>query len=299
MRLHVERFLCCLLSASTILQVIALQRDALQPSRDADGAPGDALLLGADDHGFLGSPRPTGCYVHLPASCPKSPAKTSTWWRDVWAVQHGLDEPGCRGRREFWDRYCESEGSAMEYVGQDGAVGQPRLQSDTGTDSGYPSQPGCYVRMPSTCHEPMKANLWRHDTWAEKRGLDRTDCKGRKEFWDRYCEADDSMMEYIEGPGWGNGPQESPSQPNPKADADISEPRAKTSSDIISGYPSQPGCYMRMPSKCPANPMKTSMWRHDTWAEQHQLDGPMCEDRKGYWDSYCAADDTKIVYISQ
>jgi hypothetical protein len=145
----------------------------------------------------------------------------------------------------------------------------------------------------------MKSNLWRHDTWAEKRGLDEMGCKDRKEFWDRYCEAEDSKMEYIEDPGWGNGPEEPISPPGTKADTYISQPESKASTDIISGYPSQPGCYMRMPSKCPAKPMKTSMWRHDTWAEQHMLDGPNCEDRKGFWDRYCEADDTKVVYISQ
>merc|ERR1719282_746282 len=66
---------------------------------------------------------------------------------------------------------------------------------------------------------------------------------------------------------------------------------------IIEGYPSQPGCYMRQPSRCPAKPMMTEMWRHDSWAEEHGLDEAGCKDRKRSWDTKCGANDTKMEYI--
>jgi len=75
------------------------------------------------------------------------------------------------------------------------------------------------------------------------------------------------------------------------------QPVRRVDDDIISGYPSRPGCYFRQPSKCPARPMKTSMWRRDTWAEEHGVDEAGCRDRKGFWDRYCEAEDTKVVHI--
>jgi len=72
---------------------------------------------------------------------------------------------------------------------------------------------------------------------------------------------------------------------------------AEADTDVVQGYPSQPGCYMRMPSRCPAKPMKTMLWRHDTWAEQHSLDAAGCKDRKSVWDKYCESDDAKMVYV--
>jgi hypothetical protein len=68
-------------------------------------------------------------------------------------------------------------------------------------------------------------------------------------------------------------------------------------SDVLVGYPSQPGCYMRMPSGCPKKPMETHMWRHDSWAEEHQLDRAGCEERKRVWDRYCDADDANVFFV--
>jgi len=68
-------------------------------------------------------------------------------------------------------------------------------------------------------------------------------------------------------------------------------------SDVLVGRPTQPGCYMRMPSGCPKSPMRTQMWRHDQWAEQHELDRAGCEARKGVWDKYCETDDATVAFI--
>jgi len=73
---------------------------------------------------------------------------------------------------------------------------------------------------------------------------------------------------------------------------------AGADSDVLAGHPSQPGCYMRMPSGCPKKPMKTHVWRHDAWAEQHGLGRAGCEDRKRVWDKYCESDDAMIYFIT-
>merc|ERR1719401_1268412 len=100
--------------------------------------------------------------------------------------------------------------------------------------------------------------MWRHDTWAEEHKLDNASCIDRKSMWDKYCGADDSKMVYI------------------AKDQQISQASRDDDSDVIAGSPSAPGCYMRMPTKCPKHPMKTGMWRRDSWAEEHALDEAGC-----------------------
>jgi hypothetical protein len=64
------------------------------------------------------------------------------------------------------------------------------------------------------------------------------------------------------------------------------------------GNPSRPGCYMRMPLGCPKKPdMKTQLWRHDAWAEAHDLDKAGCEERKRTWDKHCEADDAMMFFV--
>mmetsp|Transcript_31031 Transcript_31031/g.83052 ORF Transcript_31031/g.83052 Transcript_31031/m.83052 type:complete len:418 (+) Transcript_31031:137-1390(+) len=202
--------------------------------------------------------------------------------------------------------------------------GQPVRRVDDDIISGYPSRPGCYFRQPSRCPaRPMQTTMWRHDTWAEEHEVDEAGCKSRKGYWDRYCDAEDTKVVHIKGelddePGpEGSGTRSDNAAANgtpseaggagaaaggaepPASDA----PRVEAASEqvdelqIINGYPSRPGCYFRQPSKCPAKPQFTSMWRHDTWAEEQYLDEAGCRDRKGFWDRYCEAEDTKVVHI--
>jgi len=72
---------------------------------------------------------------------------------------------------------------------------------------------------------------------------------------------------------------------------------AGADSDVLVGDPSEPGCYMRMLSGCPKKPMETHLWRHDAWAEAHELDKAGCEERKRVWDRYCEADDAKVFFV--
>lgn len=74
-------------------------------------------------------------------------------------------------------------------------------------------------------------------------------------------------------------------------------PRSGRDSDVLTGYPSKPGCYLRTPSGCPARPMKTRMWRHDVWAEAHHLSETGCRERKRVWDKYCEVGDVKVLFV--
>ncbi|CAK0819816.1 unnamed protein product, partial [Prorocentrum cordatum] len=154
--------------------------------------------------------------------------------------------------------------------------GQPVRRVDDDIISGYPSRPGCYFRQPSKCPaRPMKTSMWRRDTWAEEHGVDEAGCRDRKGFWDRYCEAEDTKVVHIGG-----------------EDGDVPDPQSPDPGQIL-----RAGCYFRQPSKCPAKPMKTSMWRHDAWAEQRVLNETECKERKAFWDRYCETSDTKVMYI--
>ncbi|CAK0909927.1 unnamed protein product, partial [Prorocentrum cordatum] len=64
------------------------------------------------------------------------------------------------------------------------------------------------------------------------------------------------------------------------------------------GLPSKPGCWMKMPSGCPKQPMRTQAWRRDAWAEQQGLGEPGCARRKQTWDRYCGTVDAKMLYVA-
>jgi hypothetical protein len=81
--------------------------------------------------------------------------------------------------------------------------------------------------------------------------------------------------------------------------ANFEQARVDTESDDFLGYPTEPGCYMRMPSGCPKRPMRTVSWRHDAWAEENNLDEESCKERKNTWDTYCGATDAKLVFVPQ
>ncbi|CAK0819821.1 unnamed protein product [Prorocentrum cordatum] len=201
------------------------------------------------------------------------------------------------------------------------------MDDDLQLRDGPPPAAGCYMRMSSGCpRQPMRTQAWRRDQLASDRGLDDEGCRRRKEVWDRYCGSEDAEMLYVGGQAssktistlqvdavwwpWGKKhestklDEEAPAVPAGKPDRTEDESKNDEENEgeekqnrIINGYPSRPGCYFRQPSKCPAKPQFTSMWRHDTWAEENGLDEAGCKDRKGYWDRYCESNDTKIVHI--
>jgi len=62
--------------------------------------------------------------------------------------------------------------------------------------------------------------------------------------------------------------------------------------------PTQPGCYVRVPSGCPRLRVRSEEWRKDSWAEQQGLDIERCHRRKGVWDKYCGSTDTEMTFVA-
>merc|ERR1719291_1047658 len=62
--------------------------------------------------------------------------------------------------------------------------------------------------------------------------------------------------------------------------------------------PTQPGCYVRVPSGCPKLRVRIEEWRKDSWAEQQGLDKGKCHRRKGVWDKYCGSTDTEMTFVA-
>ncbi|CAK0904803.1 unnamed protein product, partial [Prorocentrum cordatum] len=71
----------------------------------------------ADSDFELGNPSEAGCYMRAASGCPKHPMKTDLWRHDAWAEHHGLDEEGCKGRKQVWDKYCDTNDSKIAFVG--------------------------------------------------------------------------------------------------------------------------------------------------------------------------------------
>jgi hypothetical protein len=194
-------------------------------------------------------------------------------------------------------------------------------KADADSELGNPSEPGCYMRAPSGCPKnPMKTDLWRHDAWAEHHGFDEEGCRGRKQVWDKYCETSDSKVVFVgnetiveaaravqlrESSSWPwfskrTKVQQAEAKAKAEGEAEAKvevAAKAKVDADSELGNPSEPGCYMRAPSGCPKNPMKTDLWRHDAWAEHHGLDEEGCRGRKLVWDKFCETSDSKTVFV--
>jgi len=59
-------------------------------------------------------------------------------------------------------------------------------------------RPGCWMRMPSGCpKKPMDTQKWRHDAWAEQKGLDEAGCQGRTSMWNGFCGSQDAVMAFV------------------------------------------------------------------------------------------------------
>ncbi|CAK0899264.1 unnamed protein product [Prorocentrum cordatum] len=65
---------------------------------------------------------------------------------------------------------------------------------------------------------------------------------------------------------------------------------------VIDGYPTYPGCFVRMPTGCRQHLKKTHLWRHDVWAERKNVTQDQCRQRKQFWDGYCDTSDVKMVF---
>merc|ERR1719237_326506 len=140
-------------------------------------------------------------------------------------------------------------------------------------------------------------------------------CLQRKPVWDDYCNTTDVLMAFVDG---GNSSElfsalqvSSDSQwpwSKKRKDSEVKNVETKATqvevaqapaanTEDAAKNPSQPGCYMRMPSGCPKVPMRTQLWRHDTWAEKHDLDEAACQQRKSVWDGYCDSQDAIMAFV--
>ncbi|CAK0824865.1 unnamed protein product [Prorocentrum cordatum] len=173
------------------------------------------------------------------------------------------------------------------------------------------------MKMPSGCQSrTSRTERWRRDKWAEEHALDSDGCMGRRVVWNEYCQREDVEVIFVGGSSMSSskslstlqlGAKEAwpwskkrgkaeEAEAQTKVDADT-QVNADAEADSEVDYPDEPGCYMRMPSGCPKNPMKTDLWRHDAWAEHHDLDEAGCKGRKYVWDKFCAASDSKMVFV--
>mmetsp|Transcript_1878 Transcript_1878/g.5032 ORF Transcript_1878/g.5032 Transcript_1878/m.5032 type:complete len:239 (+) Transcript_1878:101-817(+) len=208
-----------------------------------------------------------------------------------------LDEGGPAAAREQWpwDRKAAAD---PEMRG--------KFLTDPKVHEGLPPSPGCWMRMASCCPKhPMSTFAWRPDTLllADQRGTDEARCRGRKAAWDSFCGTDDAEMLYVGGEAVPvqrhaavDSASDVPSVPSAQSGQRLAT-ASDQDSDVLTGYPTEPGCYLRTPTGCPANPMKTRMWRHDKWAEQHELTQAGCKGRKHTWDKYCGTDDVKVLFV--
>lgn len=177
----------------------------------------------------------------------------------------------------------------------------------------YPSTPGCYMRMPSGCPKrPMRTAVWRHDAYAEKQEKDEAQCLQRKQVWDKYCDSTDAKMVFVAASARASNPLDTENSgamsalqvgskwlwPWSRKKTEQKQEATTTTPDVPLPSPSQPGCFMRMPSGCPKHPMRTNLWRRDTYAEFHKYDEAGCYQRKRVWDKYCDTSDAHMTYVA-
>jgi hypothetical protein len=148
---------------------------------------------------------------------------------------------------------------------------------------GYPQTTGCFMRMPSGCHNhAKKTHLWRHDVWAEEESVTKQQCMARKQYWDEYCGTTDVKMVYVAPP---------------VVVKDFKTATEEKKDTVVDGFPEHPGCFVRFPTGCPYHLKKSHLWRHDVWAEDKKSTRSQCLMRKDYWEEYCGARDVKMMYI--
>ncbi|CAK0845592.1 unnamed protein product [Prorocentrum cordatum] len=173
-----------------------------------------------------------------------------------------------------------------------------------------PTEPGCFMRMPSGCPKnPMRTELWRHDTWAEKKAFDEEGCMKRKSVWDGYCESQDAQMIFVAGKvsalqvdqswPWSKKGAKAVESKLEGETTTVEAPAPQQAQRASTKIPSQPGCYMRMLSGCPKEPMRTFLWRHDPFAEERGLGEADCLKRKSTWDKHCDSKDAEMVFVGK
>jgi len=110
-----------------------------------------------------------------------------------------------------------------------------------------------------------------------------------------------SSLSNSESWPWGRkkAPEEATEAKLPETGAAFAKPVALQANGltVMVKTPASPGCWMRMPSGCPKDPMDTQKWRHDAWAEQEGVDVAGCQHRVDTWNGYCGANDAMMVFV--
>lgn len=214
------------------------------------------------------APVQAGCYVWLPAGCPRQPHfAANEWKRDTWSnwkEEHAFkldNQAVCEGERKLsFVGWCQTQDVRMLFVPE-------------GSEAPLaPTSSGCFVLTNALCpSQPWyTAAGWNYNPFPGAAGKD--GCVGeRKDRFVRWCGA--SQVQAL----W------------------------------LSPAPKQPGCYVTMPSGCPRNPhFMAPDWKKDSWpgwtdgrapaevADQKEL----CErGRSAKLNEWCGVADGSLIFV--
>jgi len=200
--------------------------------------------------------------------------KDAGFWMDKSAPKRLTFQPPTPGRPEGM---LDSRGATIEICGADAVAAAPpptpkrvedvpAVPAAVGLVAPRPSEPGCYVWLPSGCpnHNFNAKNIWRQ----RKEVNSRSRCIiETKEMLDAWCGTTDARMLFIAPP--------------------LRTPPA----------PEAPGCYIYLPGGCDKHALKTPTWRELSSKEFPNKD--TCEEKAAVkLDSWCDVDDTVALWVA-
>jgi len=212
-----------------------------------------------------------GCWMRMPSGCPNDPMDTQKWRHDTWAEAEGLDEAGCQQRVEIWNGYCGAKDAMMSFVPKAGSLPDEMPMTESR------SEPLSALQISAT-------HSWSWP-WSKRQG-------GGEKAPDKEGVHTSSIMEARDEAPVASGDR--------AAEAERPAFGANQDGKIKIAHPTRPGCWMRMASGCPKKPdMQTELWRHDTWAEKHEMDETGCQSRGAVWNGYCGSEDAMMAFVAK
>jgi hypothetical protein len=221
------------------------------------------------------TPTRPGCWMRMPSGCPNDPMDTKKWRHDTWAESEGLDEASCQLRVSTWNGYCGAEDAMMAFVAREDPLTKVPDEAQEGR-----SEPLSALQISAT-------HSW---SWPwSRQAKDEKPKATAKVHTSSIMEARDEEAPVASG--------------DRAAEAAGSERAAFASGKegkVMVVHPTRPGCWMRMASGCPKKPdMQTELWRHDTWAEKHEMDESGCQSRGAVWNSYCGSEGATMAFVAK